>query len=167
MQTLPEETDLISIPDPIRMLSSGSIGTSFMTLFSHLVSESEQEQFREPELLATLIENLHANIKKEYAQSAGWVLHYLVGYMFAMIYQHVWKHTRTKPGFASGLVLGGISGVLAIAVWNTVFRLHPDPPRIDFKKYYIQLFIAHLVFGVTTAMGYPLKKNIPLFAKRS
>lgn len=128
-------------PDLEKILSSGSIGTSFMTLFSHLVAESEQEQFREPELLGQLIQNLHDDIKKEYARPAGWILHYLVGYMFVMIYEQVWKHTSAKPGLASGLVLGGISGVLAVFVWKKVFDLHPDPPQIDFKKYYTQLFL--------------------------
>jgi len=41
-----------------KVLSSGTIGTSAMTIFSYLVSELMSENFREPEIQTSLIRSL-------------------------------------------------------------------------------------------------------------
>jgi hypothetical protein len=53
----------------------------------------------------------------------------------------------------TGLILGAACGLIGILVWETVFRVHPSPPRIDLKNYYRQLFIAHLIFGTVAAIS--------------
>jgi hypothetical protein len=56
----------------------------------------------------------------------------------------------------SGLFLGGMNGIIAVAVWGTVFKIHPRPPHINYSKYYNHLLLAHLVFGAFTVLGYRL-----------
>jgi hypothetical protein len=47
-----------------------------------------------------------------------------------------------------GVVLGSASGFFGAEVWRQILKLHPNPPRVDFKNYYKQLIFAHVVFGV-------------------
>jgi hypothetical protein len=135
------------------ILSGAIAGTSVMTLYSYLLSESKNKQFREPELLAILLKRLFPRINKSTTRMEGWMLHYLVGLFFTSIYDRVWRKTK-GPSLSSALLLGAISGVVGISVWKKTFDLHPEPPLIEFKKYYGQLLVAHLVFGAFTALGY-------------
>jgi hypothetical protein len=130
-----------------------------MTLFSYLVSETKNENFREPELLAKLLHRIIPELKKEYSHLAGWNLHYAVGIVFTIIYSILWKKTKLKPGLKTGFVFGGISGILAVIVWKLTFAIHPNPPKTSYKKYYRHLFVTHLVFGIFTAIGYSLLRK--------
>jgi hypothetical protein len=88
----------------------------------------------------------------------GWSAHYGVGFLFVTLYHTYWKNHR--PSLASGLLFGALSGALGIATWKIAFRNHPLPPRIDFKKYYEQLFTAHLIFGAGAVAGYRSVSNV-------
>lgn len=127
-------------------------GTSAMTLFSYLISEAKNKQFREPEILAILIQRLFPNVPKNIPVVEGWALHYAVGALFCAGYDRVWN--QRKPSFLSGLLLGAACGLLGIGVWKGTLKLHPHPPSIDFSKYAPHLLIAHLIFGVFSALGY-------------
>ena len=70
----------------------------------------------------------------------GWTLHYLVGLLFAEIYAPLWEKTPMQPNLKNGLILGGISGIAAILVWKFTLEMHPDPVRVNFKKYAGHLF---------------------------
>ena len=130
-----------------------------MTIFSYLVAEIQNEKFREPELLATLLRRLLPELGRRYGKIAGWKIHYAVGLVFAIIYARVWERDKVKPSAKSGLVLGALSGLPAIAVWRLTFMLHPSPPKIHYRRFYGHLFLAHLVFGAFAAIGYRLGKG--------
>jgi hypothetical protein len=140
---------------------AGLAGTSSMTLFSYLVSEWQGENFKEPELLGRLLQPLIPELKKKHTELAGWNLHYLVGFIFSFVYARIWAETKLKPNLKSGLFLGAVSGVVGLLTWKLCFKIHPNPPKISFRKYYGHLLITHLVFGVCTALAYKLK-NTPL-----
>ena len=138
-----------------KIVSAGVTGTTAMTAFSYLVSEIKDEQFKEPQLLAELLQRI-ATLNKGESRVAGWNIHYAVGIMFAILYAKKWKAENKKPTITSGAVLGGLSGILAVLVWHTVFRLHPSPPKIKFKRYFGHLFVAHVIFGALASVGYNL-----------
>ena len=140
-------------------ISAGLTGTTLMTSFSYLVAQSQKENFREPELLAILLRRLIPELNKKYSKIAGWNIHYAVGIAFAMIYAALWEKSKLKASVKSGLLFGGLSGLLAIVVWNATFRLHPAPPNVEFKRYYGHLFVAHLVFGAFASIGYKIAKS--------
>jgi hypothetical protein len=144
------KVDQLHIPE---ILSGAIAGTSAMTLYSYVLSEFKNKQFREPELLAILLKRLFPQINKSTTHVEGWMLHYSVGLLFTSLYDQVWRKTK-GPSLSSALLLGSISGIAGIGVWKKTFDLHPRPPLIEFKKYYGQLLVAHLVFGVFTALGY-------------
>jgi len=95
-------------------------------------------------------------LNKEEKLITGWAAHYLVGLLFALIYLELWTQGKVKPTLGQTLLLGGVSGILAVAIWKTVFKLHPLPPSLSFNKYYLQLIPAHVVFALFAALGYRL-----------
>jgi hypothetical protein len=138
----------------------GITGTTFMTIFSQVVGEIEDENFSEPDLLAKLYHRLQPAKSNSTAKIVGWVGHYAVGGLFAGIYNVLWSNKLVKASGKNGVWLGAVSGALAIAVWKTTFKMHPVPPGIDFKKYYTQLFFAHIVFALFATAAYQqLKKQ--------
>ncbi|HBL80335.1 MAG TPA: hypothetical protein DDZ79_10625, partial [Aequorivita sp.] len=50
-----------------------------------------------------------------------------------------------------GAIIGAIFGLLGIFGWALLFYVHPQRPKIDFKLFYLQLFLAHIIFGLTAA----------------
>lgn len=141
------------------VLAPGITGTTFMTLFSYIAGEVEDENFSEPDLLAKLYNRLDLHVDKETSKVAGWTAHYLIGILFALVYAAWWKKNKLIPGIKHGLSVGAISGIAAVAVWKLTFKLHPAPPGINFKKYYGQLFVAHIIFGVFAALTYKFVKD--------
>jgi Protein of unknown function (DUF2938). len=138
------------------VLVSAITGTTFITAFSYLVSELDDKNFSEPERLGQLAKRLLPILNKEEKLITGWAAHYLVGLLFALIYLELWTQGKVKPTLGQTLLLGGVSGILAVAIWKTVFKLHPLPPSLSFNKYYLQLIPAHVVFALFAALGYRL-----------
>lgn len=132
-----------------KILLSGLVATSLMTLFSYLASNAEKENFKEPELLAELEDEALPAKSKYLALPAGWVTHFSIGILWALFYGFIWEKMKIKPTTKSGLALGAFSGVTGIIIWDTAFRLHPKPPKTNFKQFYKQLFFAHLVYSLT------------------
>ena len=137
-----------------KIVSAAILGTTFMTAWSIIVSRQANKQFREPVLLNLLLRRLAYKNKVEADSAAGWISHFLAGAAFTTVYEQVWQ--KQKPTLKNSLFLGGVSGLVGIGIWEMAFQMHPNPPRVDRKNYYQQLFIAHLIFGVFAALGYRL-----------
>lgn len=129
------------------IIFAGIAGTTAMTIFSYGVSKHKQKNFKEPELLGEMVHNAVPESKTPQTQAAGWAAHYAVGVLFAAGYSVILNNTPIKPTFINGAILGGISGLPAVASWDTGFTIHPDPPKTNLKKYYAHLLLAHMVFG--------------------
>lgn len=138
------------------ILVAGITGTTFMTAFSYLVSELDCENFSEPERLGQLAKRLLPILSKEEKLITGWTAHYLVGLLFSLAYVELWAKGKVKSNLPQTLLLGGVSGLIAVAVWKTTFKLHPLPPALSFNKCYLQLVPAHVVFALFAALGYRL-----------
>lgn len=144
------------------VLIPGTTGTTFMTLFSYLVSLAEGENFSEPERLGQLAGRLLPKLDEEQSQALGWLGHYGVGLLFALVYVELWRSGKLRPDWKTSLWVGGISGLVAVAIWKSTFKMHPLPPKLNFDKYYLQLVPAHVVFALFAGIGYRLqRKNAP------
>lgn len=137
-----------------KLLASGIAGTSFMSIYSYALSEFRDKNFKEPKVLGELLKRLIPIIKKRYARYDGWVIHYIVGIMFAAAYMYLWETKRITPTIKNGLLLGGLSGIIAIIAWKALLKMHPNPPKLDFKRYYGQLITTHIIFGAFAVIGY-------------
>lgn len=143
-----------------KILSSAIIGTSAMTLFSYLISESKNKNFSEPENLSQLIKRLpKTSYSKSSADLTGWCAHYAVGILFVAFYNELWKDKKIKPSLTSGALLGAVSGLAGVAAWQSMFEIHPNPPAKNLKKYFGHLILAHVVFGVFSALTYNLSPD--------
>lgn len=138
---------------------SGIAGTSLMTLYSYLLSGVKGENFKEPELLGILGRRAFPNLSKRDSQVAGWIAHYIVGIIFCMIYRKLWQSKRAS-NFNYNLSLGLASGIVAVAVWKTVFTIHHRPPRTDYGKFYGQLIPAHIIFAIVAGVTFQIMKKL-------
>ncbi len=130
------------------------LATSLMTIFSYVVSAIRKKKFREPELLNDLIRRLNQKEPGFLIPIAGWIIHYFVGLLFIIAYHLYWRATDTDPTFNNCIVLGAFSGLIGIFGWQLAFSIHPNPPSIDFKEFYIQLFFAHVIFGAGAFLSF-------------
>ena len=139
-----------------KILISAIVGTSAMTLFSYLISESKNKNFREPEVLGQLINRLPKSGSKESSQKAGWGMHYAIGILFVTFYNELWEQTKVKPSVTSGSFLGVTSGLIGVMGWKLMFKVHPRPPAKDLNAFFGHLMLAHVVFGVFSALTHKL-----------
>ncbi len=137
----------------LKILSGTLTGTTAMTASSYALSHTMKEQFREPVVLSILIRRLLKS-RADNNHLEGWLLHYGVGALFNATYDRIWSNSRLKPTIGNGILLGAISGLVGLAVWKITLNVHPNPPKIDFRKYYAQIVAVHLVFGAFSALGY-------------
>ncbi len=142
-----------------KVIISSLVGTSAMTLFSYLASGVVNKNFREPEILGQLANRLPHGASKKYAQVVGWCAHYATGILFEVVFSALWKRKKIKPSTASGAVLGAASGLAGVIVWKGVFEAHPNPPPKDLKRFFGHLVLAHVVFGVFSALTYKLAEG--------
>ncbi|HYD23092.1 MAG TPA: hypothetical protein VEB40_16525 [Flavipsychrobacter sp.] len=134
-----------------KTISAAIIGTSAMTLYSYVLAGTKNRNFREPENLSILLRRL-APVEEKEADVICWTAHYTVGLLFVLVYEQLYANTQLKPNIRTGLTLGFFTGLFAILVWKMVFHLHPRPPKKDFKRYYGQLLIAHIIFGLVSTL---------------
>jgi hypothetical protein len=135
-----------------KILIPGVAATTLMTLFSYVLSKAEHKNFKEPELLRGLMEDKMPG--KGLALPAGWITHYTMGISWATVFEVLFREAHVKRNLKNGLVLGALSGLTGIVIWRLAFKIHPNPPRTDYKRFYIQLLLAHLVYALTvTATG--------------
>jgi hypothetical protein len=134
------------------LVASATAGTTMMTLFSYLVSIAADKNFSEPEHLGTMIHRFMPGESKKATQMAGWGAHYAVGLLFVLAYGELWQTGKIKKTISNGLILGALSGALAVLVWKATLKAHPAPPWMDFTKFYLQLVPAHIVFAVCATL---------------
>ncbi|MGN6646009.1 MAG: hypothetical protein ACTHJT_05725 [Cytophaga sp.] len=146
--------------DIAKTLSSAIGGTSLMSLFSYLISETRHRNFKEPEILSELIQRVLPDIKDKQADLAGWALHFTAGTAFTAIYDQIWEKTSIKPSIKSGAVMGALSGLAGIAIWRATIAMHPKPPMKDYHSYYKHLLLAHIFFGIAAAVSYKYTEKI-------
>lgn len=137
------------------ILISGLVATTEMTLFSYVVSNFKSKQFREPELLNSLISSSEfIELKPSKNHLLGWIIHYLIGWFFVLVFSLIWEYTQFSATITSGAILGLAAGIIGIFSWKIFFKLNQNPPEIDFSQFYIQLIIAHILFGISAAIVY-------------
>lgn len=140
----------------MKILIASILATAVMTAFSYIVSESFKKLFKEPVLLSYAIGRFHLNTSQNTERVLAWLLHFAIGFMFVVSYHFIWKLEWLSFTFQTALILGALSGIVGIISWHFIFKFTNYQPRIPFKEYYLQLFIAHVFFGGTAYYTYLL-----------
>lgn len=136
----------------LEIFAAALAATTAMTLFSYFVSASFRKLYEEPLLLQYVMTRFSIQLETQEKAAAAWVIHYLIGLLFVWVYCCVAR----SYSWTNALVFGSVIGIVGIAGWKIMFRLSGKPPQTDAGGYYLQLFIAHLVFAFTTIATYRL-----------
>jgi len=142
--------------EAVKILLAAIVGTILMTAFSYLMSEAFHKLFKEPVLLNKLLQRLGVKLPHGQLSIVGWLIHFVIGLLFAFLYELFWKYTDADPTWGCGLILGAISGIVGILAWMIMFRLPESPPKVKFSEYYLQLFFAHIVFALGVIAVYKI-----------
>ena len=134
--------------------------TSSMTLFSYAVSAQYRELYKEPLLLTYLLRNFKINLSMVTKNTLSWLIHYAIGVLFVTIYYYFWARNLFQLNFLHALLLGVASGIAGIVSWMILFKISLYRPKIDYKGYYIQLFIAHIIFALTATAMYAISLSL-------
>jgi len=140
----------------IQILIASIFGTMVMTSFSYYISERFKGLFKEPVLLNLVVSSMRIELDPNRKSSLGWMLHFVIGLLFAIIYHLIWKNSDFDPTWFCGLIFGMISGIIGIVSWHFLFKIGTNPPKIKFKEYYIQLFVAHILFALAVVLVYKI-----------
>ena len=136
----------------INPVIAGIAGILPMTAYSFIVSEQRNKNFKEPHLLGTLLRRLVNGGSRNSSRVAGWIVHLAVGVFFAEIYALVGKRISLQPAVPAGALMGGLSAIPGVLAWHISLETHPYPPAVNRKRFYGQLIIAHIVFGIVTVV---------------
>jgi len=138
----------------IQIIIVAIVATSAMTLFSYVVSASFRELYKEPVLLTYVLGKTNLELSLQTKKKLAWLLHYIIGFIFVLIYHFLWIKAILSLSITNGLLLGTASGIIGIIGWLLIFKIADYKPKIDFKGYYLQLFFAHIIFGLVATATY-------------
>ena len=141
--------------DLLKIIIATLVATSLMTLFSYILSRKLNKQYREPQLLAEIIAQYNL-FDSKMQHVGGWVLHYCVGLAFVVAYHFIWENTFLDPTWFCGILFGIVSGIIGIFGWRMIFGIARHIPRIDFRGYFLNLLLAHIVFALGAVAVYAL-----------
>ena len=139
-------------------IGAGLVATSLMTAFSYAVSAMERENFKEPALLTLFVKRSTA-IRNPLVNSIGWPVHYGLGIVWAGVYTFWTERLQDKASAKQALLFGVFSGTVGVIVWRAMFRMHPHPPKTAYPEFYLQLFVAHILFALSLAKTYTILKQ--------
>lgn len=140
----------------LQILLASIIGTVVMTGFSYYMSEQFNALFKEPVLLNLVTSSAKIEVNPKRKSALGWIAHFVIGLVFVVCYHLIWKYSDFDPTWFCGLIFGIISGFVGIFSWHFLFKLGDNPPKVKFKKYYLQLFFAHILFALAVVGVYKI-----------
>lgn len=133
----------------LKIFFSGILGTLMMTVFSHILELLTGSKFNEAHLLNGLLDRSkfsNSNIQKN--NFLGWILHFTIGICMAAMLYFYYMYISNYISLWLGIVLGFVLGIIGIAGWLIMKNCHSKPPEINWYSFFIQLVVAHVVFGV-------------------
>ncbi len=137
---------------------TGILATALMTVFMYLVTFLTRRPYKVVKILGTILTFQTTEERglsdKPSAIIIGIIAHYFVGILFAYVFFNFIKENALDPKLAYALVFGLGAGVLGILVWKIIYILHPYPPRIPLREYFVNLMIGHFLFGLGMWLSY-------------
>ena len=140
-----------------RLIITAIFSTTMMTLFSYLYEARHSSKFKEPQLLNFLLcFSIVFPIKPHKKSWWGWLIHYLIGGIFVLIFKGLIIYGLMEESFWYALLYGLLIGLVGIAGWKCMFTMVGKPPSLNKKHYYIHLWLDHLIFGATMGFVYTI-----------
>lgn len=141
----------------INLIGISIVATLAMTFFSYALSYFTKSKFEEPQLLNLLVTR-HKQLKNLTSREhvIGWALHFGIGLVFVILFYVVYKIFDLSITYKFGALFGFIAGIIGVLGWQILLYIHPNPPDFNRKLFFIQLVIAHIIFGLTIITIYLL-----------
>lgn len=130
----------------LTLLTTTLAATTLMTLFSYVTAGLLKQPYKKPFLLAALLSYFNMN-NNRMNRMLGWLMHYTIGFLFVLVFDFLLKAGILTATWKSALLFGTVMGIIGVTVWHTMFDLSKEKRHMDYKRYYIQLFLAHLLFA--------------------
>ncbi len=141
---------------------SGVFGTIAMTLFMYFYSFISHRFTKVIHILGNMLvgeRNYYSPNKMAFI--VGSIAHFGVGALFSFSYFLLWNWGVFKINLQDSIMIGAVSGVIAIVVWKGYLSVHSNPPKISQGHYFLALFLAHIVFGLVSVNVFQLITNNP------
>ena len=122
-----------------------------MTLFSGFLSRFSKTEFVEHRILSKLLIKLGLN--KYMSTVIGLKSHLMTGIGFNYVNKYLIDKKIVVPSFRSSVTTGFLEGLAGVTIWSIVFKLHPNPPKMNLRAYFSQLVFAHILFGIFTILS--------------
>lgn len=135
---------------------SGFCATFVMTGFSYMLARIRDDNFRQPELLNTLLFERKKLVYSKRHNLAGWTIHFLIGVGMISLLNALWYFDIVSPSYFNAMVIGIGAGALGVLGWHLIFRSSAIDPPVVLKHFYLQLVVAHIIFTITGLALYKL-----------
>lgn len=144
---------------------SGFAGTIAMTLVMYLYARLTETNTRVIHILGSMVTGNVAftDDNRMKILATGSIMHVLFGVLFSFGYFLLWNWGVFDISFFDSLIVGALSGILAVIAWKLYFTVHQRPPQVPLLHYFIALFISHVVFGLVTVNIFSLITDKPQF----
>lgn len=129
------------------------MATTLMTLFSYMIALLAAQPFKEPFLLAVLLNKFKVTDNTT-NRAIGWILHYVLGLLFVLLFEVLLQLKWLSVSWSSALIYGLVIGIMGILGWIILFQITDKKPKMNYAGYYTQLFIAHVIFAFTMVACY-------------
>lgn len=142
----------------ILTVCAGIVGTIGMTLVMYGYSVIFHKNTKVIHILGIMVtgSTSKAGISNWKAILAGTLGHFGVGIIFSLSYFLLWNWGVFTLKFGDSVLIGLLSGILAVFVWGGFLKLHYNPPKLNLPHYFVALMLAHLVFGIITVNLYTM-----------
>ena len=129
-----------------QILISWLLTCCILKIFNTALSNPENEFYREPALLTSLLFAIDINLPLKAKLKAGKILHHSFGLCFATIYYLLWYNEFAEISWTTTTIIGFINGLIRIISWTFLVEIIPSTHTKNFKGYYLQLVFVHNIF---------------------
>ncbi|MDR7131066.1 hypothetical protein J2X69_003425 [Algoriphagus sp. 4150] len=130
---------------------SGVVGAIAMTIIMYLYSSLSPSFTKVIHILGNmLVGERNYYTPGRNALIAGTITHVGVGVFFSFSYFLLWNWGVFEISLQDSILIGAISGAVAILVWKGYLSVHSNPPKFSQLHYFLALFLAHIVFAVVS-----------------
>lgn len=150
----------------VDLFISAIVGTSVMTLFLYMTSWITKNNFRVIHILGNM---LTFKTKEDGSLSnsfwvfgVGSVIHYMVGFLYVVAYHFLLMNGHIRLTLFQGIIVGIVTGIVAVGGWKCFYKLHPKPPIIKLKLYLWVILLAHILFSIVVLYTYLFLFRYPL-----
>lgn len=146
-------------------IASGFVGTLAMTIVMYLYANLTKKNTKVIHIFGSMLTgNTGLTInQKVKILTTGTIAHVFVGVLFSFSYFLLWNWGVFSISLFDSLIIGAISGIVAIVVWKSYFKAHRKPPKVYLRHYFTALFISHVVFGLVTVYVFSIITISPQF----